>query len=160
MARHFSAIRLWSDSEFANGLPHIPCLSNPRIHTPEATIKNGSQKPAYKFLVSRVAAWLLLLQPATCHAAVAALPWDHALFVLQDMLISTVAPAAIGLAVSGAAILYALGGRRQGSRPPSLAKFVKRKGWTRFPGRNGPPPAGQYQQQYERRQGRPLRDTG
>jgi hypothetical protein len=29
---------------------------------------------------------------------------------MQDMLISTVAPAAIGLAFTGAAILYALGG--------------------------------------------------
>jgi len=32
------------------------------------------------------------------------------LTVMQDMLIGTVAPAAIGLAFSGAGILYALGG--------------------------------------------------
>jgi type IV secretory pathway VirB2 component (pilin) len=62
------------------------------------------------FLISRLAASLLLVQPATCHAAAASLPWDHTLLALQDMLISTVAPAVIRLAFTGAAILYALGG--------------------------------------------------
>ncbi len=43
-------------------------------------------------------------------AATAALPWDRTLTATQDMLIGTVAPAAIGLAFSGAGILYTLGG--------------------------------------------------
>ncbi len=49
--------------------------------------------------------------PAPCQAATAALPWDQTLLVLQDMLLSIVAPAAIALAFSGAVLLYALGGR-------------------------------------------------
>ncbi len=110
MAHHFSAGGLVADSKFANSLPHIPSLSHPRIRRPEARIKNDLRKPAYKFLISPVAASLLFLRPATCHAAVALLPWDHTLLALQDMLISTVAPAAIGLAFTGAAILHALGG--------------------------------------------------
>ena len=49
--------------------------------------------------------------PALCEAATAALPWDQTLLALQDLLISYIAPAAIGLALSGAIVLYALGGR-------------------------------------------------
>ena len=49
--------------------------------------------------------------PAPCQAATAVLPWDRTLLVLQDMLISIVAPTAIVLAFSSAVILYALGGR-------------------------------------------------
>lgn len=49
--------------------------------------------------------------PAPCQAATVALPWDQTLLVLQHMLISIVAPTAIGLALSGALVLYALGGR-------------------------------------------------
>jgi hypothetical protein len=48
--------------------------------------------------------------PLRCQAATAALPWDQTLLVLQDILISTVAPAAIALAFTGAVVLYALGG--------------------------------------------------
>jgi hypothetical protein len=51
------------------------------------------------------------LSPAPCQAATAALPWDLTLLALQDLLISYVAPAAIGLALSGAIVLYMLGGR-------------------------------------------------
>lgn len=54
---------------------------------------------------------VMALSPAPCWAATAALPWDHTLIVLQDMLITYIAPAAIGLALSGATVLYALGGR-------------------------------------------------
>jgi hypothetical protein len=49
--------------------------------------------------------------PATCQAATAALPWDYTLIALQDMLLSYVAQAAIGLALSGSIVLYVLGGR-------------------------------------------------
>ncbi len=49
--------------------------------------------------------------PAPCQAATAALAWDLTLLALQDLLISYVAPAAIGLALSGAIVLYALRGR-------------------------------------------------
>jgi hypothetical protein len=51
------------------------------------------------------------LSPAPCQAATAALPWDLTLLALQDLLISYVASAAIGLALSGAIVLYMLGGR-------------------------------------------------
>jgi hypothetical protein len=47
--------------------------------------------------------------PAQCQAATALLPWDRTLIDMQDMLIDTVAPAAIALAFIGAVILYALG---------------------------------------------------
>jgi type IV secretory pathway VirB2 component (pilin) len=49
--------------------------------------------------------------PAPCQAATAALPWDCTLMALQDMLTGYIAPAAIGLALSGSIVLYALGGR-------------------------------------------------
>lgn len=62
----------------------------------------------------RIASFCIALLPAfaptPCWAATAALPWDQTLLVLQDMLISIVAPVAITLAFSGAAILYSLGG--------------------------------------------------
>ncbi len=48
--------------------------------------------------------------PLAMQAATAALPWDRTLTATQDMLIGTVTPAAIGLAFSGAGILYTLGG--------------------------------------------------
>ena len=53
----------------------------------------------------------LLLPGSSCFAApTAALPWDYTLIALQDMLNSYVAPAAILLALSGAIVLYSLGG--------------------------------------------------
>lgn len=55
-------------------------------------------------------ALLAAFAPTPCLAATGVLPWDQTLIALQDMLISTVAPAAIALAFSGALILYALGG--------------------------------------------------
>jgi hypothetical protein len=51
-----------------------------------------------------------LAQPMPCQVATAVLPWDQTLTAIQDMLISTVAPAAIALGFAGAAMLYALGG--------------------------------------------------
>ncbi len=51
--------------------------------------------------------------PVPCHASTAALPWDTTLIALQDIQITYVGPAAIGLALSGAIVLYALGGRNQ-----------------------------------------------
>lgn len=54
---------------------------------------------------------LMVLSPVPGWAATAALPWDQTLLVLQDMLASYIAPAAIGLALSGAIVRYALGGR-------------------------------------------------
>ncbi len=65
--------------------------------------------PARKLFVILAAATALSF-PLRCQAATAALPWDRTLTAMQDMLIGTVAPAAIGLAFSGAGILYALGG--------------------------------------------------
>ncbi len=52
----------------------------------------------------------VLSLPAPCQATPSGLPWDQTLLTLQDALVSTVAPAAIGLAFTGAAIFYALGG--------------------------------------------------
>jgi hypothetical protein len=51
--------------------------------------------------------------PTPFWAATAKLPWDYTLIVLQDMLITYIAPAAIGLTFSGAIVLYVLGGRDQ-----------------------------------------------
>ena len=48
--------------------------------------------------------------PVPCQAATAILPWDQTLLVLQDALITYVAPPAIALAFTSAVILYALGG--------------------------------------------------
>jgi hypothetical protein len=56
---------------------------------------------------------VMALFPAPCWAATAELPWDQTLIACQDMLISTVAPAAIALVFSGAVILYALGGHEK-----------------------------------------------
>ncbi len=66
-------------------------------------------RTARKLFVTVATATVLSL-PAPCQATSAALPWDQTLVAFQDMLISTVAPAAIALAFSGAVILYALGG--------------------------------------------------
>lgn len=52
-----------------------------------------------------------VFSPVPSWAATAALPWDQTSLVVQDMLISYFAPAATGLALSGAIVLYALGGR-------------------------------------------------
>jgi hypothetical protein len=54
---------------------------------------------------------VMLFSPVPCWAATAALPWDQTLLALEDTLIAYIAPAAIGFALSGAIILYALGGR-------------------------------------------------
>jgi hypothetical protein len=55
--------------------------------------------------------------PASCQAAPATLPWDYTLIALQNMLTSYIAPVAIGLALSGAIVLYALGDSgKQGRR--------------------------------------------
>jgi len=110
MSHHLSAVPLLADSKFAANLLQIPPLSNRPIRKPTARIKNGSRKSACKFLISCLAASLLTLRPATCHAAVARMPWDPMLLALQDMLVNTVAPAAIGFAFAGSVVLYALGG--------------------------------------------------
>jgi type IV secretory pathway VirB2 component (pilin) len=52
----------------------------------------------------------ILSLPAPCQAAASGLPWDQTLLALQDTLVGSVAPAAIGLAFTGAAMLYAVGG--------------------------------------------------
>jgi len=54
---------------------------------------------------------VLALSPVSCWASTAALPWDQTLLALQDALITYIAPAAIALALSGAIVLYVLGGR-------------------------------------------------
>lgn len=54
----------------------------------------------------------LLVPSRPCFAAQSAgeLPWDQTLIALQNMLVGTVAPAAIAFAFTGALVLYALGG--------------------------------------------------
>lgn len=64
-----------------------------------------------RLLAVTIATATALSLAAPCQAATAALPWDYTLIALQGMLINYVAPAAIGLALSGAIVLYALGGR-------------------------------------------------
>src|SRR5713226_10677780 len=67
--------------------------------------------PTIRRIFTTVATATAFSLPTSCWASTAALRWDYALIALQDMLISYVAPAAIGLALSGAIVLYALGGR-------------------------------------------------
>jgi hypothetical protein len=57
-----------------------------------------------------IGAAVMALFPTPCWAATGVLPWDQTLIALQNMLISTVAPAAIAFALTSAVILYALGG--------------------------------------------------
>ncbi len=66
--------------------------------------------PTARRLFVTLATVTALSLPVPCQAATAALPWDQALLVLQDILISTIAPAAIALAFTAAVVLYALGG--------------------------------------------------
>jgi hypothetical protein len=57
------------------------------------------------------------LFPAPCWAATGQMPWDQTLLALQDLLIGSVAPAAIVLIFVSAGILYTLGGHdRQAGR--------------------------------------------
>ncbi len=63
------------------------------------------------FLSFGMALAVTVFSPVPGWAATAALPWDQTLLALQDMLISYVAPAGIGLVLSGAIVLYTLGGR-------------------------------------------------
>src|SRR5213595_2776543 len=70
-----------------------------------------SIQPRSPQLGVRLAMAVTALCPAPCQAATAALPWGYTLIALQDMLIIYIAPAAIGLAISGAIVLHALGGR-------------------------------------------------
>jgi len=65
---------------------------------------------AAKTISTTIAAATALFCADPCQAAATALPWDYTLFALQDIFISYIAAAAIGLAISGAIVLYALGG--------------------------------------------------
>lgn len=62
-------------------------------------------------MVVLTATLLLEASPSLAAQTAASLPWDYTLITLRDMLISDVAPAAIGLALTGSIALYALGGR-------------------------------------------------
>jgi hypothetical protein len=61
-------------------------------------------------LFSSLGAAALLFFPGPCQAATEILPWDPMLIGLQNILVNTVAPAAIGFAFAGALVIYALGG--------------------------------------------------
>jgi hypothetical protein len=83
------------------------------LHNYDFTTTGGSEKTMNTrrrlFVTVAIAtAWSL---PRPCWAATAALPWDYTLIALQDMLVSYIAPAAIGLALTAAVVLYTLGGR-------------------------------------------------
>jgi len=60
-----------------------------------------------------IAIAVMAFSPVSCWAATAALPWDQTLLALQNTLITYIAPATIELALSGAIVLYVLGGRDQ-----------------------------------------------
>ena len=51
-----------------------------------------------------------VLSPIPCITAGSILPWDYTLSVLQSMLVTQIAPAAISVAMVGSALLYSLGG--------------------------------------------------
>ena len=74
-------------------------------------MKSAMQRSAISLAtVGAAAALLLRASPSFAAQSAAALPWDPMLIGLQNMLVSTVAPAAIGFAFAGAVVLYALGG--------------------------------------------------
>lgn len=75
-------------------------------------MKQALRHPTFGFLIVALTAALLLgVSPCLAAQTADGLPWDYTLIALQDMLITYIAPAAIGLALSGAIVLYALGGR-------------------------------------------------
>lgn len=70
--------------------------------------------PGRRFL-STLSIVALLSFPASSDAATAALPWDYPLAALQTMLVAMIAPWAIGLAITGAMLLYVIGGHDEQS---------------------------------------------
>ena len=77
-------------------------------------MRQALQQAAFGFLIVALTAALLLgASPCLAAQTTAGLPWDYTLIALQDMLTTYVAPAAIGLSLSGAIVLYALGGRNE-----------------------------------------------
>ena len=62
------------------------------------------------YSIAAVAAATVSLCPTPCQASATALPWDYTLTSLQHVLTGYIAPAAIGLALSGGIVLYTLGG--------------------------------------------------
>lgn len=74
-------------------------------------MKQALQQAAFGFLIVALTAALLWgANPCLAAQTAAGLPWNYTLIALQEMLISYVAPAAIGLALSGSIVLYTLGG--------------------------------------------------
>ena len=71
---------------------------------------NSAPKLLHKWLIICGAFCLAALRPSACWAATGALPWDQTLVTLQDILVGTVAHAAIALAFIGAGLLHAAGG--------------------------------------------------
>ena len=67
--------------------------------------------PVSKPLVAFLAGTSATLWPIPCQASPSALPWDYTFAVLQALLLSYIAPAAIGLALCGSIVLYTLGDR-------------------------------------------------
>jgi type IV secretory pathway VirB2 component (pilin) len=78
-------------------------------HSTSTSRNSMNPGPARKLCTMLGTATILSL-PAPCQAAPGGLPWDPTLLAMQDMLVGTVAPAAIAVALTGAAILFALGG--------------------------------------------------
>ena len=74
------------------------------------SVETMNTTTARRLFVTLATATTLSL-PAPCCAATGALPWDYTLIASQNVLISYIGPAAIGLALSGSIVLYALGGR-------------------------------------------------
>ncbi|MBF6567925.1 MAG: hypothetical protein IVW54_03500 [Candidatus Binataceae bacterium] len=74
-------------------------------------MKRAAQPTAISLMAAGLTI-VLLLPVSDCFAAQSGgeLPWDQTLLALQDMLVNTAAPAAIGFAFAGAVVLYATGG--------------------------------------------------
>jgi hypothetical protein len=68
--------------------------------------------PGRRFL-STLSIVVLLSFPASSDAATAALPWDYPLAASQTMLVATIAPWSVGLAITGSVLLYVIGGHNE-----------------------------------------------
>lgn len=75
-------------------------------------------QPTASGLVTACVTSILLLpgNPGLAAQSAGDLPWDRTLLALQDVLVGTIAPAAISFAFTGAVVLYALGGHDEQAR--------------------------------------------
>src|SRR5208283_1370884 len=106
-----STTRLSTELNHAAYLSEISAVwPNSRTEEEAGRVVNSAPKLLHKWLIICGAFCLAALRPSACWAATGAPPWDQTLVTLQDILVGTVAHAAIALAFIGAGLLHAAGG--------------------------------------------------